>query len=356
MTDPTSTASVVVAGWVGSNNLGDELIHRVLLRELRSLGASPKSVSRDPRRTSAQFGVPAFRAPKLLSELNGARGLVFGGGTLIQQDSSLLNIGVHLQRLRAARWRRIPSVAVGLGVGMIRTPLARRAVRRELGAATRVVVRDDDSKQALEAVGFRSSEVGCDLVFAEPTVGIEPTDSIAVGLRPPLGGGILPTAVRRLQHADAWLTAMADALDATASATGLAIRFIAMDRVRDHAVHKAVASRMQSSVETACPDLDGVLAEFAEARATIGMRYHAAVAALVGGRPAVGLAYSQKVSSLEAETDGAVIASGLTVSDLASLPQTVEAALDRTDRAAPALERQRARLPVVREALSEVAG
>ena len=346
--------SVVVAGWVGSNNIGDELIHRSMLRELKTLGLEPRSVSQDPAASEATHDVVAFRSIRLWSELGQADGFVFGGGALIQQDSSLLNIAFHFQRLRLAHMRSVPAVGAGLGIGSLRTPTARRAVRSALRKLRRIAVRDHDSQETLRRLGVGGVEVGCDLVFAMDTPDVAAEDVVAVGLRPPLAGGIVPPSLRHPSHSDEWLTEMANALDRAAAGTGLTIRFIAMDRERDHGVHLAVAERMNSSAETLRPGIDEVIGEFAKAQVTIGMRYHAAVVSLVAGRPAVGLDYAQKVSSLASESLGAVVNQSLATERISDIPASMEKALSHAGRVEDMVAAQRLRLAVVRSVLGEL--
>jgi polysaccharide pyruvyl transferase WcaK-like protein len=228
-------------------------------------------------------------------------------------------------------------------------------VRREFAQLKAIAVRDHDSKATLEGLGIANVEVGCDLVFTETPPATEPDDVIAVGLRPPLAGGLIPTSLRQKTHTDRWLLAMAAGLDNAASATGLGIRFIAMDRVRDHAVHEAVAARMRSDAQFDVPDLGSVLTSFGTARVAVGMRYHAAVASLVAGRPAVGLAYSQKVASLTDEAGGAVVSSSLSLDALDDLPAAVTQALAHSYRVSDAVAHQRSRMRVVRDVLARVA-
>ncbi len=314
---------VVVAGWVGSNNAGDELIHRSMVTELRRIGIEPLSVSQDPPSTVLSHGVEAFEPRHLWKELGRAEGFVFGGGTLIQQESSLLNNAYHLLRLRMAHLRNVPAVVAGLGIGELKTRGARRGVRRTFGKVLRIAVRDHDSKSALERLGVTGAEVGCDLVFAMDAPEGASEDVLAVGLRPPVAGGFLPTSLRRKEHSEEWLTTLADSLDRNAETTGLTTRFIAMDRIRDHAVHEAVADRMRTTAETVQPDLDDIIAEFGKARATVGMRYHAAVASLVAGRPVVGLNYARKVASLADESLGSVINHQPTPDGMANIADSV---------------------------------
>src|SRR5688572_2849834 len=123
---------VLVAAWVGSTNLGDELIFAALVRKLRARGVDVTAVSVDPAATTAAHGVAAVAH----SDLNGlwralseCDAVVFGGGGLLQDETSPFNLPYHLSRLWLARLRSRRAVAVGVGAGRLDTAVGRRLVR-----------------------------------------------------------------------------------------------------------------------------------------------------------------------------------------------------------------------------------
>ncbi|MXW88644.1 MAG: polysaccharide pyruvyl transferase CsaB, partial [Acidimicrobiaceae bacterium] len=50
---------IALAGWYGSDNLGDEMILSCMAAALRARGVEPVAVSIDPERTAAVHGVEA---------------------------------------------------------------------------------------------------------------------------------------------------------------------------------------------------------------------------------------------------------------------------------------------------------
>ena len=50
---------VALAGWIGSTNLGDELIARAVCRQLSDLGAEPVAITIDLERTADLLGTTA---------------------------------------------------------------------------------------------------------------------------------------------------------------------------------------------------------------------------------------------------------------------------------------------------------
>jgi hypothetical protein len=260
---------VLVAGWVGSTNLGDELVLAGLLRHLRDLGAQPVVLSVDPDATARDHGVEAVRSggpAALVAAAGGCDALVLGGGGLLQDETSPFNLPFHLARAWAAALRRLPRAGVGLGAGRLDTALGRRLVRASLRGMP-VSVRDPGSADLLAALGLPRPVVAADLALALPDVDVAPADRVVVCLRPWAGGGgLLPASVRaRLappQDAGA-LAATAGALDELHARTGLVPHLVALQADRDGPLHDAVADRMTAPVTTARPGLAALPAEVA---------------------------------------------------------------------------------------------
>ena len=293
-----------MAAWAGSTNLGDELVLAALLEKLRRRGVAPRVLSIDPAGTRATHGVEAsttraLRNPRRL----GSGAVLLGGGGLLQDETSPLNLPFHLGRARLAARGGRPLAGIGLGAGPL-TDRAQVLVRRSLSRAVAVSVRDEGSQALLGSLGVAST-LAADLAVSLPIPTAPASGRLAVALRPWTGTrSFAPVARRRRSAATTppwFVPGMAAALDEVAERTGLAVHFVAFQSDRDDAVHRAVAERMRTVSTFAAPDVRGVLAEVASCEAAVAMRYHAGIAALLGGLPALLLGYSTKVSSLAAE-------------------------------------------------------
>lgn len=337
---------VLVSGWVGSDNLGDELIFAATARLLRDLGCDVEVGSRDPSGTADEHAVASFDAGDLRGWWSATRRadlVLLGGGGLIQDQSSLLNPPYHLSRLAPARLTGTPLAAIGLGVGPLNSALSRGLVRSFLAARMPIAVRDEASATDLRELGFRDVTVTADLAFLHDAVTAEHTaERVDVALRPLPRGGFVPASAHRLgpdevDQARRW----AHALDAVAVTTGLEVRLVAMEGPRDEAFHRLVAERMTATVTSIAPSLRNVLSTFSDARLVIGQRYHSLVAAIIGGVPSVGVPYATKVSSLADDASEAIISAPL---DVGGLVAAAERSLDgtRAVREAHARLRERA--------------
>ena len=335
---------IALAGWYGSDNLGDEMILSCMAAALRARGVEPMAVSIDPERTAADHGVEAVahRSPlpsaALRRSLDRADAMVLSGG-VVQSETSPWNIWFHMSRLRAFRRsvsapstrgrERAVVAAIGLGAGHVRGAGGRRMAVSELRRACHVVTRDAASARRLRAWGVPDVAIGADPVLAgdaalvssreaatrppsshPPTrVGSTPSrrdsgDTICVILRPPNRRGIRTAAAKTRTSWQPWTGQLARSLDALAEHTGMTLRLLPFQPSQDTPMLVALQQRMRTDAELVTANIDNVLAEIARSRLVVTMRYHGAIAALLNDQATVVLDYSPKMRSLAAEGGG----------------------------------------------------
>ena len=313
---------VTISGWTGSSNLGDELVHRALVGILHDLGAQVTTLSVDPAGTRADHGVEAvpLRPAAVWRQASATDLGILGGGGLVQDESSLLNLPYHLSRPATWSARGVPWVGIGLGAGPLHTRASRALAAAVLRRADAITVRDADSARALRSLGLTPVE-GADLTFNLRSRVVDLEDVTTVSLRGWTGRRRLPAGPERLRATSPGFDrAVAAALDRLAEQTGRTTRFVALDGADDDAVHARVAALMATPSERRVPTVDDVVAEVGRGTVVVAMRYHALVAATLSLRPAVALTYSSKVASLAADLGPAGASLGLDPAGLAGLP------------------------------------
>ena len=335
---------VAVAGWIGSSNLGDELIFAAINRKLAFRGVEVAAVSVDPTSTSGEHPVAAIRAASL--PLRPPDRLIFGGGEVLQDETSVWNLPYHLSRVWSGRLRGVPFGVLAVGAAALRSSSGRAMVRRSLAPAMVVTVRDRPSLNALRRLGL-SPILAADPVLSLP-VEAAGADRLVVCLRPPVGhrgrlGRLLPVGSGPAEPDPGWVDAMSVALDQTAQALGLTTRFVAMQRGRDDLVHRQVAERMKTPSEQAVPGLGSVLDEVARGQVVVAMRYHGGVAALAAGRPAVLIGYSPKVAALAEDAAPAALLVANHPNAFGDLPRLARVALSHQQAVERVTERLRER-------------
>ena len=335
---------IALAGWYGSDNLGDEMILSCMATSLRARGVEPVAVSIDPERTAAVHGVEAVahRSPldsaALRRSLCDAHAMVVSGG-VVQSETSPWNMWFHMSRLRAFR-RSAPApsthgraaaavAAIGLGAGHVRGAGGRRMAVSEMLRACHIVTRDAASAQRLRDWGVPDVAIGADPVLAGNAAlvssraaaarpphshPVSPTDvtpargdsgdTIGVILRPPNRPGIRTAAAKARTSWQPWTPQLARSLDALAERSGMTVRLLPFQPSQDTPMLVALQQQMRTNAELVTVNIDNVLAEVARSRFVVTMRYHGAIAALLNDQAAVVLDYSPKMGSLAAEGGG----------------------------------------------------
>lgn len=352
--------TVLVTGYYGFGNTGDEAILSALVEGLRQRVPSARLLvtSGDPGQTRQRYGVEAlpWRDPLSLSEGVRRSDLVVIGGGGLFQDYGGIEAGTLLTPrhggvtfyagpaiLAALAYK--PVALYGLGFGPLSSPEARRIVRAVAGAATRLSVRDAASRALLGQIGVAESTISvtADPAFLLACEHVRPEDIlIGMGLEPkaPIVGVALRPWSRGAEPA-AWEPAVAAALDRFVERTGGTLLFVPFEKspwTDDDDF--ALASRLRRRLSH--PDRAAVLSGLLAPRDTasllagcdlvLGMRFHAAVFALTGGTPPVAIAYDPKVEALMTRaglSDFVEPVDGLSAASLAARLERAHAERDR---------------------------
>jgi len=152
---------ILIAGYYGYGNLGDEAILEVMARDLQREmpGASLTVISGDPRSTQDQHGLPAihrhdFRS--LIETLKDTDLMVIGGGGLFNDYWAVDLDRVFTSRQSGLEYYSslpllgqlsgVPSMLYGVGLGPLENSSARDLVAQALKCCRVVTVRDSISE------------------------------------------------------------------------------------------------------------------------------------------------------------------------------------------------------------------
>lgn len=298
------TKTVLLSGYYGFNNLGDEAVLGGLLAGLRMLPeVTPIVLSADPAATTAQHGVAAIPRGNLVAirqALRGADLFISGGGSLLQDVTSVRSPYYYLGLLWLAQRAGVPTMLLAQGVGPLRHPVTRLITRAILNRSQAITVRDAASASFLRRLGVTRSPVE---VTADTSFLLEPDHSARLvdwwKAHMPAGRPVIGVALRRWragQAADRY-TAIADALAAFAADSGALLLFLPMQFERDLPVVEEVAgwTPAESRVLNLSLSPREMLAVVGQCDFILGMRLHSLIFAVQRDVPAFGLAYDPKV-------------------------------------------------------------
>lgn len=274
---------ILLSGYYGHGNAGDELILRLLHGALAELPAEIRYFA-GPR-PSWPGAVPRGHPGAVARALWSARALVLGGGELFQTRTSARSLAAYLFGPAVCWLRQKPFWVFGVGLDPDLPALALRASAAVLRRARKVWVRDAASQAALARFGVASERME-DAVWAWPTTGALPG---APGGRRLLWIPRFPDGedtVRRLIPLMDGLPEFEHAL-------------LALHPAHDGVYVEKLRSRLRAPTPLWKSDgPEGLPAVVAGADVVLSMRYHGLVLAALARRPAVALAAHGKVAEL----------------------------------------------------------
>ena len=319
----------VIGAWVGSSNLGDELIFSILLRLLKEKGIKASVPSVNPVKTSESFGVDSFSHMNFFEfkkQLITSDALIFGGGGLLQDETGIWNLPYHLSRISAARKQGVPWVGIGLGASGLTGKRALKQVSNKFKGHLGVSVRDETSAEILESLDIpnviRAADLGWLWNISDLAEPVSSPGFLGVSLRNPQTVRFLPAAIGpKASMPEKEISDIARNINAVAISTGLSVRFISFNKDEDALLHQRVANKLEVDSEVLNPDLETLEQCFNGVEAVVTMRYHAGLIGALKGAAVVCLPFSRKLDSLVPSLGAA--ASKSTGDDLVSAVEIV---------------------------------
>ena len=175
--------NILISGYYGFNNIGDESILRTVIDNLREkLGDIDITVlSQNPEQTAEKYGVKAAQRmsiPDIVRAISRCDLLLSGGGSLLQDATSSHSILYYLFILRLAQIMGKKTFIYSQGIGPISSARNRRLTASVLRRVSSIVVRDSKSRDLLLEIGVPDRLIR---VTADPVIRVKKADT-ALGL------------------------------------------------------------------------------------------------------------------------------------------------------------------------------
>ena len=300
--------NILISGYYGFDNIGDESILRTLVTSLRERipDCSLTVLSHDPASTREKYGVDAVERMSPRAIMRAVRRcdmLISGGGSLLQDVTSSKSLHYYLSIIRFAQLLGKKVFIYSQGIGPIEKALDRRATARALRRADGIVVRDERSAALLAEIGVPAERV---VITADPVIRMKKADT-AVGAeilrragvtqdgRPIVGWAIRERNrdsrfVAEVLRSIRWLKETCNAQSVLIpfhyEEDGEVCRHIASQLPDDTAVcldEKYLSEDMLSII--GCMDL------------LVGVRLHSLIYAAIMGVPLIGISYDPKCTA-----------------------------------------------------------
>lgn len=170
--------NVVIFGYYGRGNLGDETNLRELINLLRRdyPGVEITVISHDPVQTAFTYEVGTvgrFQWSRIKTALRQADLLIGGGGTLFQDRTSLQSLLYYSALIGLAKYYGVRVLLYGQGIGPIESWLGKQVARWALSTVETMTVRDRLSVIALAELHVHRPEV---YFTSDPLLALSPPE------------------------------------------------------------------------------------------------------------------------------------------------------------------------------------
>ena len=310
---------VLICGYYGFGNSGDEAILSVLLGDLETVfehpsitvvGGNVESIAADHHVDAIHWtNIGMLRDKAQASDL-----MVLGGGGLFQDqqefDPAALLTPAHGGMTYWAGFALLshlvdkPLAIYGAGVGPLSTKEGRRLTAASFKAAAAASVRDQESSGLLAELGFHGVPVTADPVFrmtADRKVGLK----ILANEHVPEGKTLIAVGIRSWAG-DGFVAGLAEQLDRLIEAHDARVVFVPFQTSPHRAendpaaalrVMTAMNRRSRAAILRGTYTPEDKMAVQSAADVVIAMRLHSVIMAAASGVPVVALAYDPKVVS-----------------------------------------------------------
>ncbi len=305
---------VVLCGYYGYGNMGDNALLRASIRraERAFLGRDISALTAGGRKDGKDFGVRCVKRMSplsVISELRGAEVLVLGGGTLLQDRTSLRSLAYYASVCEVASLLGVRIELWGNGLAPPHSHIAARLMTRALNKATYIGLRDESS--VIEALRLVAPEVG-DRLYLEQDLAAKQKEAEPLRVRflqKLFGlwknGRLAEYAVIAVKGGEGrgFIEILEQKLSELAE-MGLSLVFLPMFPREDRAVCQRLASAFNGRVAEGLSESDAV-GLMKDSQVVCGMRLHALVFASAADVPFVGFGGDPKIQSFCRENGGA---------------------------------------------------
>ena len=285
---------VVISGYYGFDNIGDEAILKSIIMALREEDKDIEItvLSSNPESTKKNYNVNAinrWNLRKIFSELSCSDGLISGGGSLLQDVTSSRSILYYTSIMGIANLLRKPVFIYAQGIGPINKSFNKKIVRYFLNKVDYISLRDIDSFNLIKSIGVKNN---VDIV-PDPVMGLDFNCNNIKSKE-----DYIVISVREWENKESYLKDIAKFCE-DMNLNGLSIKLLPMHGRLDEEVSKVLASMLSFDVEILSynMNIESKLNYIKNSKLMVGMRLHALIFAGNVSTPMIGISYDPKIDS-----------------------------------------------------------
>jgi len=293
---------IVISGYYGFNNLGDEAVLAGITSLLKNKNEELKItvLSASPQKTAELYKVNAVSrssAIQILAALAEADLFISGGGSLLQDITGSFSVPYYLGLAWLAKMQGTKTVYYAQGAGPLNKSWSRKLTALSLNRFELLGVRDQGSKDLLQNIGVKNEiELTVDPVFAL----YDPLNNNRQQIKGKIEVGISvrPWSVD-------YLSELAAALNQFAVDKNIKFILFPMHQGSDDQISQELKNKLEAEAEISELPLQPkrALNAFSQLDLFVGVRLHSLIFALLNQVPLLALSYDPKIEGLLAELD-----------------------------------------------------
>lgn len=295
---------IVISGYYGFRNAGDEAMLYAILRSLREFlpDAEITVISGRPEETARQFhtkAVPRFGGFSVLKSLFSCDLLISGGGSLLQDVTSSRSLLYYLSIIFAGVLFRKNVFLYAQGIGPIRRKWVASLLSFVLSRVGAVTVRDEKSCRFLESLGVSAPVyTTADSVFSLPAPSLSEGERILREAGVPEGKPVVGISARNWLHEEEWIPHFTRYVERLQK-EHVSVVFIPMQCPEDTETARRICRDPGKNVfflnqSYTAPQLMSIIGNL---DALAGMRLHALIFSALMHVPLLGISYDPKIDN-----------------------------------------------------------
>jgi len=295
---------VVISAYYGFKNIGDDAMLMAIIDNLRMYKKDIKIValSKNPTETKRSYGVDSINRLNLFyiyKAMRKAKLFVYGGGNLIQDNTSTRSLAYYLGTIWLAKKMKLKVMFYANGIGPLNKNANKDITQKILNRVDVITLREQLSLQELKNLRIDKPRI---IVTADPALTVcaapeSEMDELLVKEGVDFPGPYVGFSVRKWQGYERYEKIIAMTADHMIDKYGVKPVFIPMHYPDDLSIIESVVAKMKGKgyVIRNKYSVSQTIGIISKMELLIGMRLHALIFAASLGVPMVGLAYEPKI-------------------------------------------------------------
>lgn len=300
---------VIISGYYGFRNIGDDAMLAAIINNLRLYKPDIKMIvlSKDPVDTHRTYGVDSINRLNLFyifGIMRSARLFIYGGGNIIQDNTSTRSLLFYLGTIWLAKKMRLKVMFYANGIGPLNKNINKKFTKTIINKVNVITLREELSLRELQSLRIDKPRI---ILTADPALTVTASghsDAGAIFEKEgiPSEGPFVGFSVRKCpghenyEH-EKYEEVIAQAADYMIERYGIKPVFIPMQYPVDVAIVENVVSKMKGKgyIIKNMYNFSQTLGVISKMEMLVGMRLHALIFAASQGIPLVGLVYEPKI-------------------------------------------------------------